>query len=1599
MFEEKMFKDFNPTRIISLQIPDCLDFGFCCVNKKTSKSYRLYNYGKNPVEFNFTETFFNITPLEGIINPNSARIIKISCLFRKAKVIIAKTILNITNEEPVTIKISGIGKYPFFNLSAKKLNFNNVLLGEIDIQDLEIRNISEVATFFTIEKLQDGEFNDKSIFIKDNEGYLPAGHSFIVKVKYKPLIPDFISYCRFKITSVGGNTEFLEIFGCSKKMSGRINKKKIIFPQIKLGSSICETIILHNDMEQKITFELLNNCGSFKFSKKKGFINALGYVKIIVKFFPTRPLNYYQRVFCFIRNQDLFYFDLYGSCRNLFMRPEPLMNYLDFEEDNFNLKRSSIRFRKPKRLINTFDKSHMASSFKKYEKENTDQNEDERNQFLNTNYNKSEKKNRTIVSSSEIIRNYELDDEINTFDFLIKELDYKKSIFNFSEEFLDFGTVSLKMGKITREITISNNTNDTKLYFNIFINSKNFSCSTHSIKIEPLEKKSIKFFFHPQTDCKFYFRRVHIIITSQIPKNLESDSQTFIDKKNKLILNEFRIQLLGNSFSNNSQPFIPMVDIAPKKIVLFPPCPINEKVYGTVIIKNLTDTPCLFQILNTKNHFSVYPKHGLIEKNGFVNIIIQFHPQQLKIFKDFLIIKFNLGHKKKILLKGYCLISSLELENKGNLYYSPSYLGVKSESSYKIRNKGRMPTLVKINIPESYKNELEFIPDQFNLEANETKIIKSFFLPLKKMKYSIKCPVITNCNGNEQEYKLSIFGEGKDGNLKLKPKYMDFGMVMVNFVKNGKFILYNNSDTTFNVEIIIEIENNNKKGNNHINYKSFFLIDFKEGIIPAKSKREINITFTPRDICDLKVNILSRVKTNVKSKEKIFSKYITTKGKSLLLVKSNYPLLKIIDVKNNELSLASLWEKFEISFINKEFSKSLSDFEKMHCLNTKYLFDEKRDKDAKFRKFNWDFGYLHGNSKSKKERVVEMILQNIGGTDLEWKFEIDDQARYQLSDSTKNPNNNALIDFNKSIAERKNFSFRPKKGKLSPNKKQKIQISYHPFYSTEDNNSSNERSSESEHNLNAFIQIQNGKSIKLNFKGKTLSSFQGKLVLKSNIINLPSLPINMKIPIVVPVGLLNIGSNNLKYSVNRKIFYKENFLNPRENIISFGNFESTLHSGEKKYLLVFFKPIELKKYRFEAELKVFDFFKQIQSIKLIFYGEGTSDFIKIKRNSFFKLDDDIEAEKQILSTNDNIAYLSEEIIDFRNITYNSKHKRVLFLYNNSNTDSFSFEFFNYKILDKNNVFDINPIKGTLGPKNKILITFSIQLKGKPTFWEGEINCKIVWKKNEETHKHYSKKNSLESLKEKEDMLFIRIKLSPNLKKFLKMKKNEFIEDKKIKLDTEEYSNKELFNSLFEKTFQHIINPTSLEKISKKYQKETLNYALQYDTINLFEFNKINKFFDYKQPLENTQKEETQEKIDDEDLLHIMEELIDNLEDGEFKKNDQNLFRDNTLKLENFEEIPSVFETELENIFNEVFNDEECNDINNLKIEHFEVEKEVFEEFVEDILIDNLQNLLNENLFVESKVEEKVSKIDGIVLNKETNELLKIFKKRINKQKN
>lgn len=86
--------------------------------------------------------------------------------------------------------------------------------------------------------------------------------------------------------------------------------------------------------------------------------------------------------------------------------------------------------------------------------------------------------------------------------------------------------------------------------------------------------------------------------------------------------------------------------------------------------------------------------------------------------------------------------------------------------------------------------------------------------------------------------------------------------------------------------------------------------------------------------------------------------------------------------------------------------------------------------------------------------------------------------------------------------------------------------------------------------------------------------------MKEERIILPSLPINLQNPIEVPILLSNIGSNNVKYKIDKNKFYHSNNISSKENIISFKNEDSNLQQNDKKYLIVLFKPNTIRKYTF-----------------------------------------------------------------------------------------------------------------------------------------------------------------------------------------------------------------------------------------------------------------------------------------------------------------------------------------------------------------------------------------------------------------------------------
>lgn len=105
-----------------------------------------------------------------------------------------------------------------------------------------------------------------------------------------------------------------------------LSVKSMHFGEVQLASNTNRLLNIINDSELPTTFQFFTDDKNvFSFSKIEGTVNAKSQTRIIVTFTPQTTTNYYERVFCVVRNHSVLYVDLIGTCYDILTKPVPLM--------------------------------------------------------------------------------------------------------------------------------------------------------------------------------------------------------------------------------------------------------------------------------------------------------------------------------------------------------------------------------------------------------------------------------------------------------------------------------------------------------------------------------------------------------------------------------------------------------------------------------------------------------------------------------------------------------------------------------------------------------------------------------------------------------------------------------------------------------------------------------------------------------------------------------------------------------------------------------------------------------------------------------------------------------------------------------------------------------------------------------------------------------------------------------------------------------------------------------------------------------------------------------------------------------------------------
>jgi len=193
---------------LKVAVPRTLDLGFCPTGEVTTRTIKVRNVGQKTATFSWKHgPPFQLSPLTGTIEPGKHCNITVSFDPTDATVFVASAVCTVPGHEPLLMKMSAIGKYPFISSSDTHLDFEDVLTdipSKMVQKEFELRNQSLVrATYKIVAVEQD---HDPVYRFSPTTGVIDPESHIMVKVQYFPKSARTFTCDNFDIITPGGNT-------------------------------------------------------------------------------------------------------------------------------------------------------------------------------------------------------------------------------------------------------------------------------------------------------------------------------------------------------------------------------------------------------------------------------------------------------------------------------------------------------------------------------------------------------------------------------------------------------------------------------------------------------------------------------------------------------------------------------------------------------------------------------------------------------------------------------------------------------------------------------------------------------------------------------------------------------------------------------------------------------------------------------------------------------------------------------------------------------------------------------------------------------------------------------------------------------------------------------------------------------------------------------------------------------------------------------------------------------------------------------------------------------------------------------------------------
>ena len=809
---------------LKVTVPPTLDLGFCPTGEITTRTIKVRNVGQQTATFSWKHgPPFTLRPLTGTVEPGKSSNIEVSFDPKDASVFVASAVCTVPGHDPLLMKMSGIGKYPFISSSDKSLDFEEVLTdipSKMIQKEFELRNQSLVRATFKIVAVEHD--HDPVFRFSPTTGVIDPESHIMVRVQYYPKAARTFTCDNFDIITPGGNTVRINCRALgigptvvlAKKenpreveeegeegeasgggSNGMVAKRRrpvdrptsLSFGDVKIGSVVSRVVYLNNNSSIPVYYQfVVEDKGTFQFNQTYGIIPPNLQSHVVIRFDPEVSGNFCRRIFCLLKDQMPVAIDCVGTAYyDLSKRPAPLtLRQLDAHRRR---QIEGLGVLSPAELVQMLNRGKREDLFDLH----------------------AVNPSSCGGSFTRLTRSGEATEVVITpmHTFFKPQCGVGEEI-TMDQTSLDFGGCSRHRPADKKRITVRNNTHGkVTCMWRIPLSDDDddeldFEVIPSSADISPGETYTFRVVFRPSQDDFYYNQEIEAFVYFKANRNFRLVNEDTLVPPWCLTC-----RVYGHTFGSTSEQFIPTMKCsAVDDLVCFPPCHLGDSVYQTIKIENKGDTPTEYRFEeDPTNTFEAKPRLGVVEAGGFTLVALKYTPNEIGWTTTTLRCPYNNSALECLELKlsGQAYLPALTIENtslSGGLFFKPTSTGIVSERVLHLRNVARVPVVFRWEIPRELAKYVNVEPKAGRLLGNEVLATKWTFAPRAQREYKGRATLVLRSLGGMNSAKqakrvsLPIEGVGSSGAVQFSPPELDVGTTLVGAETTKILTLMNTSD-------------------------------------------------------------------------------------------------------------------------------------------------------------------------------------------------------------------------------------------------------------------------------------------------------------------------------------------------------------------------------------------------------------------------------------------------------------------------------------------------------------------------------------------------------------------------------------------------------------------------------------------------------------------------------------------------------------------------------------------------------------------------------------------------------------------------------------